>query len=70
MTISEPGLDRIQITVISASGNVENSTRKRAGRIKEGQETGPEQSVKQWDGAEEAQVKGTHCPRTRAEDGG
>lgn len=63
-------MDRIQITVISAFGNVGNSTRKRTGRTKEGMEKGPEQLVKQWGGAEEAEVKGTHHTRTKAEDGG
>lgn len=53
-------MDRIQVTVISASGNVENSARKRTGRMKEGLEEGPEQLARQWDGAEEAEVKGMH----------
>lgn len=63
-------MDRIQITVISAFGNVGNSTRKRTGRTKEDLKKGPEQSVKQWGGAEKAEVKGTHRTRTKAEDGG
>lgn len=60
-------MDRIQVTVISASGNVENSTRKRTGRTREGLEKGPAQSAKQRDGAEKAEVKGTHHTRTRVE---
>ena len=43
---------------------------KRTGRTKKGLEKGPEHSVKQWDGAEEAEVNSTHRTGTKAEDGG